>query len=243
VLKQPLHTSIAMNTQDLGDFVVEENQHIVISVRDFKAIVMHAGISSVTVSVAYSVPSRPLQIRYSDVGVDCEFILMTIGTYDGDPATSSAVRGNAARKPSSRLSSARPERMAGAMAPPARPLTLRRPREIVPDPAADGLLGTSTTSSMVYNPMFFTEADDDRQWDPTNEEDEEMLGWDAKADEVSIMLSSSALLICRQDGAPWKPSLQSLVDRQSTDQAQHNSHILPTQRLSQVSSEILQARF
>jgi cell cycle checkpoint control protein RAD9A len=66
ILKQPLHTSVAIDTLEFGDFDVEDKLHIVISVKDFKTIVMHAGITKTTVSAAYSQPSKPMQLKYTE---------------------------------------------------------------------------------------------------------------------------------------------------------------------------------
>ena len=42
ILKQPVHTSVAIDTKDFGEFMVEEKLHVAISAKDFKAIVTHA---------------------------------------------------------------------------------------------------------------------------------------------------------------------------------------------------------
>ena len=49
ILKQPLHTTIAIDTLEFAEFAVEEKLHIVISVKDFKSIVTHAGTTNTTV--------------------------------------------------------------------------------------------------------------------------------------------------------------------------------------------------
>jgi len=87
ILKQPLHTTIAIDTSEFGEFNVAEKLHIVISVKDFKSIITHAGITNTIVKALYSQPSSPMQITYSDEGLLCEFILMTIGESRGSSAT------------------------------------------------------------------------------------------------------------------------------------------------------------
>ena len=87
VLKQPLETAIAIHTQDFEDFHMQENMHIVISVKDFKAILTHAQTLRGSISASFSLPSRPLQFSYQNFGVHCEFTLMTTGDLRGASAT------------------------------------------------------------------------------------------------------------------------------------------------------------
>jgi cell cycle checkpoint control protein RAD9A len=53
---------------EFEEFAVEEKLHIVISVKDFKSIVAHAGTTNTTVKALYSLPSSPMQLTYSDEG-------------------------------------------------------------------------------------------------------------------------------------------------------------------------------
>ena len=103
ILKQPLHTTIAVDTLEFGEFSVEEKLHIVISVKDFKAIVAHSGISNTMVKALYSHPASPMQLSYSEDGILSEFILMTIGDSRGASATPApkATRANS-KRPASR---------------------------------------------------------------------------------------------------------------------------------------------
>lgn len=185
VLKQPLHTSIAIDTLDFGEFSVEDRMHIIVSVKDFKAIIMHAGILNVQVTALYSVPQRPMQLKYSDGGMTSEFILMTIGDYRGNsiPPDGSTSRG-ASKKPAPRqLDHRRSEQ--DSMPPPSRisvssmsrePTRSRAVRPSLPPPQP----------SIDNASLFVTQADDDHRWDPPNydEEDEDILGWDASTDNV-----------------------------------------------------------
>src|SRR3954470_7613862 len=105
VLKQPLHTTIAVDTLEFGEFAVEEKLHIVINVKDFKSIVAHAGTVNTSVRALYSRPSSPMQLTYSDDGLLSEFILMTVGDPRGALATPMP---NAARATSKRPASRQP---------------------------------------------------------------------------------------------------------------------------------------
>ncbi|KAL3425603.1 hypothetical protein PVAG01_02394 [Phlyctema vagabunda] len=183
ILKQPLHTTIAVDTQEFADFAVEDKLHIVVSVKDFKSIINHAGISDTVVKVAYSRPTNPLQVKYSDEGVTSEFILMTIGEPRGNSATPGPNESRASRRPASRQpldprQSSRRSLERVEMPPPnsAAPSFSRKASKPSPPPPQP---------SIQSNALFFPEADDDRRWDPVDydeDEDGEMLLWDAGAE-------------------------------------------------------------
>jgi cell cycle checkpoint control protein RAD9A len=42
VLKHPVHTSVAADKRDFQEYNVEENMHVAINLKDFKAVVGHA---------------------------------------------------------------------------------------------------------------------------------------------------------------------------------------------------------
>ncbi|KKF93185.1 DNA repair protein rad9 [Ceratocystis platani] len=79
VLKKPLQTSIAVDLDEFEDIDVENGLHIIISVRDFRAVVQHAGILSADLQARYSIPERPIRFSYDGDAVSCEFLLMTVG--------------------------------------------------------------------------------------------------------------------------------------------------------------------
>lgn len=195
ILKQPLHTSVAIDTLEFSEFSVEDKFHIVISVKDFKTIVLHAGSTRTTVSAAYSLPSRPMQLKYTDEGMSCEFILMTLGDYRGSSVTPApgAARGASvkatARQPLEASSNRNGANSAASMPPPSRSAApsnarenskakVRRPSPPPPQP------------SLQSDSLFFPDPDDDQRWDPVgyDDEDEEPLGWDASADNVRSLL-------------------------------------------------------
>jgi len=191
VLKQPLQTTIAIDTQEFSEFSVEEKLHVIISVKDFKAIVTHAGITSTTVSVLYSYPMSPMLLKYHDEGMTSEFILMTTGDLKGSSTMPGLAgsRSNSIRpvtKQTLEASSARSDAKAIASMPPP-------PRSAAPSIARETTrtrtLGPSPPPpqpSLQSDALFFPEEDDDHRWDPVDEEDEEMLAWDASGENVRI---------------------------------------------------------
>ncbi|KAI5268946.1 Rad9-domain-containing protein [Aureobasidium subglaciale] len=71
--------AISLHIQDFDDFHAEEDVHIVINVKDFKAIVTHAETLKAPMCAQFSRPGRPLLFRYTEKGLTCDFILMTTG--------------------------------------------------------------------------------------------------------------------------------------------------------------------
>ncbi|KAH6693840.1 Rad9-domain-containing protein [Plectosphaerella plurivora] len=86
VLKKPLHTSIAVEVDEFEDIEIEDNLHIIMNVRDFRAIIQHAGIAGNNLTAQYSTPARPVMLTYPGDAVNCEFLLMTVGERSGNPA-------------------------------------------------------------------------------------------------------------------------------------------------------------
>ncbi|EEA20995.1 hypothetical protein TMatcc_000999 [Talaromyces marneffei ATCC 18224] len=195
ILKQPVHTSVAIDRKDFEEFTVRDGLHVAINVKDFKAAVVHADTMKTAITARYTRPCRPLQLAYvSEDGIDSEFTLMTRGEVDeADNDDDNASR------PVSQL--------------PARPAARR---VAVPEPAINpSAAAVSTTSSTARNTMpppssrpaipfrkpelmssaasraaladihdsLFVPADDDRQWDEqmyNNEvDDQDILGWDS----------------------------------------------------------------
>jgi cell cycle checkpoint control protein RAD9A len=187
-----LHTTIAIDTLEFGEFSVEEKLHIVISVKDFKSIVAHASVTNTMVKALYSRPSSPMQLTYNDEGIVTEFILMTIGESRGASATPTA---HPARMSSKRPASRQPSEAT---------LSSKRTASEMPPPpvSAAPRLGREATKGRVPRPsppppqpsiqsesLFLPDADEDRKWDPANfdEEEDEMLLWDTGAEKVGIL--------------------------------------------------------
>ena len=252
ILKQPLQTSVAIDTADFESFSVVDKLHVGISVKDFRAIVTHASTLRTTLTASYSQPTRPLQLAYECGGMLCEFTLMTIGDCrDGSTTPGPAVFRGVSTRPSQRQESApvlernieRPAKSA-----PQRPSQFptrsfirdygsQRPTRPSPPPSKPSIDPAS---------LFLPHEDDDRQWDEKNngEADEDMLGWDVSADNVSRSTTLHCMIGANsriQDGLAgnynrtikdqsfsFKDEVVNNVDRDDSPR------IAPTQRISQV---------
>lgn len=184
---------MAIDTVDFEDYAVEEKIHIGISVKDFKAAVMHAETLKTSITALFSRPGRPMQLAYGEYGMQCEFTLMTIGEYRGGSVTPSpAVARNTSVTPSDRQPSHQPsaqddrQEITNAMPPPVQPASRsftreppsqRPPRPSPPPPEA------SLDEESLFVPVV---NDDDQVWGERNFEDEDTLGWDPTAKNVRI---------------------------------------------------------
>ncbi|GAO16735.1 hypothetical protein UVI_02002810 [Ustilaginoidea virens] len=75
----------AIEADEFDDIDVEDKLHIVISVKDFRAIIQHAGITGNAISARYSLPAKPIQLTYSGDALFCEFTIMTVGERGSNP--------------------------------------------------------------------------------------------------------------------------------------------------------------
>ncbi|MCJ1393789.1 hypothetical protein MMC18_006665 [Xylographa bjoerkii] len=196
ILRQPLQTSITLDSLDFENFLVEERLHIGISVRDFKAIITHGETLKTSITASYSYPSRPMKLSYNDHGMKCEFTLMTIGEYRGGSVTPapSAPR-SASVRPAVRPEPAKPSQQSerqqrqDSMAPPLQPASRsfaresasqRQSRPSPPPPRA----------SIDHWSLFVPEDDDESKWGEKNyDDDEDQLGWGDSADNDSYATS------------------------------------------------------
>ena len=212
ILKHPLRTSIAIDTLDFDEFIVEEKLRIGITVKDFKAIVTHAERLKTSVSAMYSYPTRPMQLAYDEHGMLCEFTLVTIGEYRGSSVTPAPVdtrslsrtaseqqRSQQASRqpsparsdPSSRQPSAHEraprQRASVDMPPPEAPAS----RSFVTDVERQRPLRLTPPppkASLDPESLFLPADDeeDDRVWGEKSYEDEQdVLGWNPHANKVS----------------------------------------------------------
>lgn len=264
VLKKPLHTSIAVEMDEFDDIEVAENLHIIISVRDFRAILQHANWTSSEIHAAYSRPGRPLKISYNGDGIVCEFILMTVDEKSTaaqkkgrNQATAKQTRPSldaaaASHRPitASTTNDQQPnleqhqqqdqQAQQSRMPPPRRP---NPPRSSQFDIRAPLIQPPSTLKS---DSLFLPQPDDDdEQWEPMNpEEDDEdgenaRLQWDASNGPVS---GSETASISTADFKMEQASTMRINDRLTNtqtnpvnDQADDiPSALEPTQRLSDV---------
>ncbi|KAL2164342.1 hypothetical protein VTH06DRAFT_3558 [Thermothelomyces fergusii] len=193
VLKKPLHTNIAVEMDEFDDVEVQDKLHIIISVKDFRAILQHAQMTSGALTTCYSNPGRPMKISYGADGVLCEFILMTVGEKDALAQKHKNPRATATKPAVAQLDSASHRGSSAANSNPAEPPPAAprpppqkspvRPRqpafEIRPSPMPPP---TTTARS---DSLFVDQAEDDEQWEPVNpdaEEEEEEAGrleWNA----------------------------------------------------------------
>ncbi|KAH9844820.1 rad9 protein [Teratosphaeria destructans] len=232
VLKQPLETAISIHTEDFQDFHMQEKMHIVISVKDFKAIVTHADTLRGSISAYFSYPNRPLQFNYQNFGMYCEFTLMTTGDYRAPSPTLNpkfvSTRSSSVKQPST-VPQFQPSRSASEMPPPAREGLSQHSSSQSHHPALKPRNDSLRESGpeLDTDSLFMPGGDDDQTWDPPNYEDgdgEEMLGWDASAENPN---------------ASFQPALSGTgtrieSHRQSDPDAASQEGLPPTQRLSQL---------
>ncbi|KAL7268797.1 hypothetical protein RUND412_008568 [Rhizina undulata] len=89
ILKQPMQTSIVLDTSEFVEYSSPDELHIGISLKDFKAIVAHADSIHGTIAGYFSTAGNPLQLHYEHEGMSCEFTLMTL--VDARPSTLEAL--------------------------------------------------------------------------------------------------------------------------------------------------------
>ncbi|KIW19813.1 hypothetical protein PV08_00388 [Exophiala spinifera] len=244
ILKQPMHTSVALERKDFTSFNVQEGLHIGTMVKDFRAIIAHAESMRAQVTAKYSRGNRPMQITYEDNGIMAEFTLMTRGTTAvpsaagaSTPARDLSLR-PVSRPPDSPATEAgstlpasfRPADSA-SMPPPAH--TSVREREL-PPPLSKTESGDSAqlpAASLDPESLFIPADDDDQQWDEPNFDTEpDIVTWDNTADEVSA--SSSRRI--RDSELHSFASMQERDRRPTMIKSRFPHEIAPTQRLSQV---------
>ncbi|KAJ9151850.1 DNA repair protein rad9 [Pleurostoma richardsiae] len=238
VLKKPLHTSIAVDMDEFDDVQVEEKLHIIISVKDFRAILQHAGLTSGTLSASYSRPGRPLKLAYNGDGIICEFILMTVGEKGtaAQKKLKGRVNGAKAARPaleaaSSRGVSVATENRPQSEAPQEQPPKVPPPRssiarhsqfEMRPPPI-------QPPSTLRSESLFMPQDDDDQQWEPMNQEEDAdegenaRLEWDASNQPNTSTIRISDHLGTQSEAAQQNDTVDSIP-----------SGLEPTQRLSEV---------
>lgn len=195
VLKKPLQTSVAVARDEFDNFhVAEDNLHIVISVKDFRAIIQHASILGADVLANYSIPARPMQLRYDGDGIKCEFLLMTVGERGAPGPKSKKTRANVkgATGPQLEGTVTRANSYAPTPAPAAVPITpLSRPNPIPSLRPPIERPSQRPPPATLESESLFVPQDNDEQWEPVNvdendeEEENARLGWDTSGDLVS----------------------------------------------------------
>ncbi|KAH0831638.1 putative DNA repair protein rad9 [Fonsecaea pedrosoi] len=258
ILKQPMHTSVALERKDFSDFNVQEGLHIGTMVRDFRAIVTHAETMHSQVTARYSRSNRPLQISYGENGLQAEFTIMTRRSANVPSSTSVATTParDLSMRPSSRPPEAptlasqtssfnsRPPRSADTrMPPPARSSLHNRdqPAQTTSEQADSGDsapgLAAAPAPSMSIDPhsLFIPADDDDHQWDEPNfEEEPDIVTWDENADNAASASNSSRRIRDSEFHSFISTREQEQQERTTLTRSRFPAEIAPTQRLSQV---------
>lgn len=208
VLKKPLHTSIAVEMDEFDDIEVAEKLHIIINVRDFRAILQHANWTSSELNAVYSRPGRPMKISYSGDGIICDFILMTVDEKSTGAAQKRGKTQTTARpvaRPASNSASNRPaseaNNTAGRASPSQPQQQAQNPQAQMPPPRRPNAPRSSQfdiraplkqpSSTFKSDSLFLPQPDEDEQWEPVNPDDDEeggenaRLEWDASNEPVS----------------------------------------------------------
>ncbi|KAI9703998.1 MAG: hypothetical protein M1820_005619 [Bogoriella megaspora] len=182
ILKHPVHTSVAIDMKDFEQYNAEEQVHIIISVKDFRAIVSHAEKLGVVLKAQYSQPNRPLQFRYGNSSIICEFTLMTSGSSKNNAASLSAEKSGSIAK----TSSVTPSRMSNRVNARRDTSNASSPSRLPPQQRS---LGTASRAASVHShthsdSLFLPADDDDYRWKPLEDQEPEgdILGWDASGD-------------------------------------------------------------
>lgn len=251
VLKKPLQTSIAVEAEEFDDIDVEDKLHIVISVKDFRAIIQHAGIIGNDVSARYSVPTQPIQLSYTGDAMSCEFLVMTVGergTNTGQRTKKG--RKNAPQNTGPRLEATTrrpsiPPAESQQPQPPAHPLPSMPQHNPTPQMSAARASASRVgvfdlRPSQKPAPPATNQSEslfvEDEGWEPINYDDEELmednskLGWDH-----SINPNASAIDMSRFSENPVPADPGAEVERphpQPTDA--ESTYLEPTQKLADV---------
>ncbi|KAK3340901.1 Rad9-domain-containing protein [Neurospora tetraspora] len=214
VLKKPLHTNISVEMAEFDEVDVQDKLHIIISVKDFRAILQHAQITSGELATYYSEPGRPMKLSYSADGILCEFILMTVGEQDAITQKHKNTRARASKTPKSGPGPSPASKPDGSVASnqakevpkpaqnPPQQKTPPRPRqtqfEIRPPPVPPRPPVTAR-SDRSDSPLFVEQGDEDQQWEPVDHEDEDEVDnarveWNATGEPNPSSLRISSLL-------------------------------------------------
>ncbi|KAG5950100.1 hypothetical protein E4U53_005482 [Claviceps sorghi] len=251
VLKKPLQTSIAIEADEFDDIDVEDKLHIVISVKDFRAIIQHAGVTGNAIFARYSLPAKPIHLSYSGDALSCEFLVMTVGERGKNPTQkikkgrhgAGNITGPRLEAVSQRTSVAPSESINHARNQPSQPTaTLAKrgmPNPTMPHPSAPRASASRMgafdlrPSQKLPPPTVRSESlfVDDNGWEPVGDEDEDAeeearLEWDHSAD----LPSTSRIEEERHAAGPGR---QEEAETPSEAAAQP-TYIEPTQKLSDV---------
>ncbi|KKK15089.1 DNA repair protein [Aspergillus rambellii] len=234
ILRQPVHTSVAIDKKDFEYFLAEDSLHVAISLKDFKAVISHAETAQVMIAARYTRPCRPLQLAYEFEGVKSEFTLMTTGEAGPEDISSSRPVPQLSARQTPALANTTSQANSTANTRPMPPPPRNRPIRPLTGTSTRGPEPNTQTASQPPPPSIqfdslFVPADDDRQWDVPNEDEDEaedILGWDASADPDNF---DSIGLRLRDT----EPSFRGGNEQMDLSQ-EAETGIPPTQRMSQL---------
>ncbi|CAK7270910.1 hypothetical protein SEPCBS119000_004327 [Sporothrix epigloea] len=199
ILSMNLHTSIAVKMDDFVDIDVEDKHHIIINVKDFRAILQHACTTSGILAAQYSEPCKPLRFSYGDGDLFCQFVLMTVGVKKGPSTKKDGTRVRNNNGASARTAKSATTSTAGSAAAGGTPRLSNRgePRESrpsqsagLPSAAQAALMAPKVNSGFEIRPPLAPPStirvealyDEDSQWEPVNPEDDNsgfvQIEWD-----------------------------------------------------------------
>lgn len=193
-----MRTSIAMDLDEFEDVEVEDELHIIVPVRDFRAVVQHAGITGTSLSTRYSHPGQPIKVWYAGDAMHCDFLLMTVGER-GNPGQKMR-RQRAGKKTTapgleaaSRRGSAPPSERAASV-----PQSTPQPSVARPSVQRKGYFEMRPSQappppSRLMSDSLFVGGDDDDEWAPVRDDEEDQeedarLEWDGTDRQVSLGL-------------------------------------------------------
>ncbi|KAG5937199.1 hypothetical protein E4U59_004506 [Claviceps monticola] len=254
VLKKPLQTSIAIEADEFDDIDVEDKLHIVISVKDFRAIIQHAGVTGNSISARYSLPAKPIHLSYSGDALSCEFLVMTVGERGKNPTQRiKKVRQSAGIMTGPRLEAVS-RRTSVAPSETASHRRVRQPSQSAAPPAKNGIPNatphvSATRASASRMGAFDLRPSqkppprtirseslfvDDNGWEPVRDEDEDAeaearLEWDHSADLPSVIRMAGL----EEQGHAAGGERQKEREMES-EKAAKSPYLEPTQKLSEV---------
>ncbi|CAK7210641.1 hypothetical protein SCUCBS95973_000857 [Sporothrix curviconia] len=196
ILNMNLHTSIAVKMDDFDDIDVEDKHHIIINVKDFRAILQHACTMGGILSAQYSEPCKPLRFSYNDNGLFCQFVLMTVGAKKGSGTRKdgSRIRNNNGQTAQPTLSAMTSTASATTVEALPRLSNRAEPKPSqpggLPSTARTAPIATSVNSGFEMRPPLAPPStirvealyDEDSQWEPVNPEEDNsgfvQIEWD-----------------------------------------------------------------
>ena len=187
------------------------------SVKDFRAIIQHAGATGSDLSARYSIPAKPIQFSYHGDGINCEFLLMTVGERGtpGQKTKKSRANGKTPRpelEAVSRRQSAAPSEPPHPPHPPEQPAVVPAAVPVQPSiPRISALRGSHfdlrpsqrrpPPPPALLSDGMFVEQENEQEWEPMRDEDDDeetgaRLEWDSTNQQVSLACCGPTTVLC-----------------------------------------------